>query len=134
LLQRRGWGEPVPRNRSGSARGGSDQQDPVLSGTAVDQPWILLQFWTDPPSDRSSRDLGSILWAAIIMKAGSEFRVPRFWPYQRSGVISRTDRMARRHMHYQLPFPSRIPRSWVLESQFTSSHRLSPGTTSIERC
>lgn len=53
-----------------------DRLHPVLCGTAVDQPWILLQFWTDPPSDRSSRDLGSILWAAIIMKVASEFRTP----------------------------------------------------------
>lgn len=36
--------EPVLRNRSGSARWSSDQLDPVLCGTAVDQPWLLLKF------------------------------------------------------------------------------------------
>lgn len=61
---------------------GADQRGGVqtiwtlfLCGTAVDQPWLLLKFWTDPPSDRSSRDLGSILWAAIRTSAESEFRV-----------------------------------------------------------
>lgn len=55
------WREPVPRIQGGSARWSSDQLDPVL---CVGLPWInrdycyLLKFWTDPPSDRSSRESG----------------------------------------------------------------------------